>query len=172
MPNHITIPNPMESTMTDSNTPANSSGWETTNEAVARVQDEAYEKGLRDGYRKAEQESKTAAYTREDAIVAATKAITAMQYMAAPPDLISLAQQIERYVNGDDRHEQESPVEYTAEDLDKLGQGVVVFDRDGDEWTRQSNRSWRMDGGSLDRSSRDIIHRYGPITPTYAGSNG
>lgn len=89
--------------------PANASGWETTNEIVARTHDAAYEKGVRDGYLKAQQEQgakptaggKRRDIRREDAV------LWAVQALGGTPEaahlLIPLAQQIERYVNGNDQ---------------------------------------------------------------------
>lgn len=78
---------------------------ETMAARAVEIADEAYEKGVRDGYAKAAPELQRRDIRREDAV------LWAVQALGGTPEaahlLIPLAQQVERYVNGND--EQEKP---------------------------------------------------------------
>lgn len=118
-----------------------------------------YEAGVRDGYLKAQYEQQEGAakptskatrrrFNREDALTWAIQALTG-SHDGSVTDLIPLAQQIERYVNGND--EQEAKVEATEfptviETADQAAldwpEGTIVRDREGDKWERGDDSAY------------------------------
>lgn len=129
---------------------------ETMAERGVRLADEAYQKGVRDGYVKAQQECGTEqatgmadrpAFRREDAVVLAIQALGGTS--EASHALIPLAKDIERYVNGSDERQAQAEFPSIIETAEQAAlpwpEGTTVIDKDGDPWERGDDSGYQPD---------------------------